>query len=103
MTINDMISVVVEYLTTLPDGTAISTSAALEKIFGYEFLGGGRERIGDKSVDTMEFFDIDKQVRAEAEKKGLFFRHFAWFGLSCRTYLQYSISCIQKKHIYNRV
>lgn len=89
MTLNDMVSIVVEYLTTLPDGTAISTSAALEKIFGYEFLGGGRERIGDKSVDTMEFFDIDKQVRAEAEKKGLFLD--TSHGSDCPVGLPYNI------------
>lgn len=72
MTLNDMISIVVEYLTTLPDETAISTCAAFANIFGYEYLGDGWERIGDEAVNTMKFFDIDERVRAEAEKKGLF-------------------------------
>lgn len=71
MMVSDIANVVVEYLATLPDGTTISTSDAVDRTLGCKFLSGGRCRIGDEIVDTMGFFDIDEAVRKTAGEKGI--------------------------------
>ena len=71
MMVSDIANVVVEYLATLPDGTTISTSDAIDRTLGCKFLSGGRCRIGDEIVDTMGFFDIDEAVRKTAGEKGI--------------------------------
>ena len=70
MMISDVVNAVVEYLATLPDGTTISTSDAVDRTLGCKFLTGGRYRIGDEIVDTMGFFDIDAAIRKTAGEKG---------------------------------
>lgn len=71
MTMNDIAAVVVEYMTTLPNGVAISTSDAVDRIWGCEFLSGGKYRISDEIVDTMELFSLDALIRKTAGEKGL--------------------------------
>lgn len=45
MMVSDIANVVVEYLATLPDGTTISTSDAVDRTLGCKFLSGGRCRM----------------------------------------------------------
>lgn len=78
--INEIASTIVEYLMTLPSGTAISTSDAVDRILGCKFLTGGDYQIGGEPVDTMEFFDIDATVRRLAEKRDLVLDSSAYAG-----------------------
>ena len=71
MTMRDIASVVVEYLSTLSNGTGISTSEAIDKIFGIEYLAGGNYRISDKVISCTEFFDLNDAVHNIAKQKGV--------------------------------
>jgi hypothetical protein len=71
MTMRDIASVVVEYLSTLSNGTGISTSEAIDKIFGIEYLAGGNYRISDKVISCTEFFDLNDTVHNIAKQKGV--------------------------------
>lgn len=63
---------VVSYLLTLPSGTKISTSEAVETVVGCEFLSGGDYRIGDMVITSADFFYIDEAVWKKAKKNGAF-------------------------------
>ena len=70
MTIREIASIVTEYLEILPRGTAITTTEALDQIFGCEFIGGGNWLLADEIVDSMLLFDIDDEIhRLAAEKE----------------------------------
>lgn len=71
MNIHGIVSIVVEYLETLPDGTGVSTYGALERLFGASYVCDGKNRIGDVILNTGTMFDIDDQVRMEAYNHGI--------------------------------
>ena len=71
MTVKDIANVVVDYLATLSNGTVLTTCDAVSRTLGCEFISGGKYRIGDEVVETMEFFDIDETIKKIAEDKGL--------------------------------
>ena len=71
MTIREIASIVTEYLETLPHGTVIATTEAIDQIFGCEFVGGGNWLLADEIMDSMLLFDIDDEIYQLAAEKGI--------------------------------
>lgn len=95
MTIREIASIVTEYLETLPHGTVIATTEALDWIFGCKFISGGKCLLGDEMIDSMLLFDIDDEINRLAGEKGIILdsSHCAGFPVG----LPYDISRVVLK------
>lgn len=71
MTIREISFIVAEYLEALPNGAVISTTEALDRIFGCKFIRGGNCLLADEIIDSMLLFDIDDEIDRLAAEKGI--------------------------------
>ena len=71
MKIGRIASIVTEYLETLPNGAVISTTEAIDRIFGCKFIEGGKCLLADEKIDSTLLFDIDDEIYRLAAEKGI--------------------------------
>lgn len=71
MDLKDIANGVVQYLETLPDGMEISTSEAIEQVYGGEYLPGGDYRIGATILGFNELSTIGALIRRVSARKGI--------------------------------
>ena len=94
MKINDIANEVVKYLLTLPEGTEISTTAAMAKVYCSECMKGTEFIIEGKIISDSELFDVDNKIHTVAKKNGLILDRSRFDGMDVG--LPYNLAYIIK-------
>ena len=68
---NKIVSEIVEFLMSLPEGTELATSDVIKQLYGHEYLTCDDYEIHGESYGFYDFFEIDARVHRLAKKRGL--------------------------------
>lgn len=71
MKINNIVAKIIDYYSLLTEETEISTSEALERVFGFTQDQAGDYLIGGHRIDFQDMFKIDYDLRKETVKAGM--------------------------------
>lgn len=85
-----------DYYETLRPQTEISTYEAFLKVFGVKFLSNRSCVIEGESVSDIDFFEVDRAIRANAKKRNLILDSSKYEGKDIG--LPYTIRYVIKKH-----
>ena len=77
-----VVDAVIEKLKTMKEGVETCTSDLVGMVFPYEAYAGGWYQYKGVQIDTMEFFEIDNQLRKQARKIGIILDSSKYAGLA---------------------
>lgn len=89
-------NILLDYIETLRSRTEISTSEAFIKVFGAECLSKRSCNVDDQTIENIDFFDVDRAVRANASKRNLILDSSKYDGQHIG--LPYNIRYVIRKH-----